>query len=175
MDPVGDPQQAAVYRAQSRVAGRLPDGDLADLASFRTYVDSLLRAEGLELAGCFRAWWFSGAQPGVVVNWAGRDWSPVGLDVELPEVGIVVPFDPPVRWSAFDFENDAILVSGPSGQPLSHQLLAVHEVAHKSCPLPEPHGSAWVREFVRLAEKHLGEAIAAELTAELTAEDVQAA
>ena len=127
----GDPHGPGVMRAQSHVANRHPGGDIRDLLAVNEYVAGLELAERVSLKGCFKAWWFGRPPEGVVVNWAGKEWSPEGMALELAGVGTVYPYDPPVTWSAFDQEKNALEVAAPTGRPLSHRLLLIHEVAHK--------------------------------------------
>jgi hypothetical protein len=160
LDHVGDPQQEAVYRAQSDVVLATPGGDLADLAAAKEYVGSLAKVYCVELKGCFRASFYDGPGPGLVVNWAGRDSDYSGAEYELPNGGTaVILYNPALRWSGFDLDNNAILLAGPWGGPLSHRLLLIHELAHVINPIEKAsHGPSYARTFLELTEQALPEA-----------------
>jgi hypothetical protein len=154
-ESVNDPQQMAVYSAQSEVARSFPGDALHDLAGVRKYVSSVTEAEGVAVDGCFRAGWFGDPPLGVLVVWSGRDVSPAGIDHPLADDSVVRVYDPADRWSAFDIEKNSILVAGPPHLPLSHRLLIVHEVAHVVRPTQEMHGAEFVGTFLRLTDKYL--------------------
>lgn len=157
LDPLGDPQQEALYRAQSDVVSVSPEDAVADLNDVNDYVAQLVAIHDLALNGCFRATFYDGPGPGLVVNWAGHDADYSDAYFQLPEGGPLVSlYNPAFIWSAFDVDNNAILVAAPMQGPLSHRLLLVHEIAHVINPIEKgTHGASYARTFLELTQQHL--------------------
>jgi len=67
--------------------------------------------------------------------------------------GALLPW--PQRFGAFDPHNHQILFGAPSGWPLWHKLLVVHEIAHVTSGEEMKHGKIWAGEFLRLCHVYL--------------------
>jgi hypothetical protein len=157
LDPQGDPQQEALYRARSDVVSASPEDAVADLHDVTDYVARLVAIHGRALSGWFRATFYDGPGPGLVVNWAGHDSDYTDARFQLPDGGPLVSlYNPDFRWSAFDVDHNAILVAGPTEGSLSHRLLLVHEIAHVINPIEKgTHGASYAQTFLELTQQHL--------------------
>jgi hypothetical protein len=69
LDPQNDPQQEGVYKSQTLVAHHFVGDHVQDLAAATAYITAIVAAEGIQIAGCFRAYLYDNGGTGVIVNW----------------------------------------------------------------------------------------------------------
>ena len=155
IDPARDPQQVSLYGAQTAVVLRDRAGDLFDLLAVKRYLDTILKAEGLTIGGCYRAFFYEGPGPGVLVHRGTEEKDLSGQDYVFEDGTSVTLHNSTVRWSAFEQDYREILVAAP-GHPLSHKLLILHEVAHVINPLERAsHGPSYAASFLQIVGRHL--------------------
>lgn len=154
-DPL-DPQADWVYRAQSVVINAHPEDNVQTLSEVRAFIATITTAEGVKLTGVHRVWMHTGPS-GSVVDRGGVDRDLTGQKTKDPvdhSIDVkILPWDQ--RYSHYEQDFNEIAVAAPTGWPLSHKLLLVHEVAHAIEHGTEKHGTAWCQEFMRLTAIHL--------------------
>lgn len=156
-DPT-DPQKLAVYAAQTKVMKAHPEHDLDDLDSTRKYIGVVLHAENAGTVPCYKAWLHTGGE--LIVDRSALDQELAGQTASHPVTGqsiILLPWKD--RYSHYDYDKREIIVGGPSGRPLSHRLLAVHEAVHVTVPETAKHGPVWAGEFIGMTRRRLPELV----------------
>ena len=158
-DPT-DSQKIAVYTAQTQVMKAHPEYDLDDLDSTRKYVREVLQAESAGAVPCYKGWLHTGGGAELIVDRSALDQELAGETASHPVTGhSIVLLRWKDRYSHYDYDKREIILGSPSGRPLSHRLLAVHEVVHGTVPETAKHGPEWVGAFIGMTRRRLPELV----------------